>query len=211
MFATRPDRERFLSAIASDVGALSLLIPPRDAGSHTTRNMPAITRPSDPHVAATRGESMPDGYRTIQAADLVVDGGNVTTADGTWHAPLAHLLWLPILIAAVHAFDPFPVDPGEGHSPRITIRRTVWQRETWDIPAAQGPPHPEAAANWARGRGMPRRVFALSPSETKPIYVDFHSPVLTRILCRRLRRTAADHPDRLVRFTEMLPGPRTAG
>jgi hypothetical protein len=54
---------------------------------------------------------------------------------------------------------------------------------------------------------MPRRVFALSPSETKPIYVDFDSPVLTRILCRHLRRAAADLPGRPVRFTEMLPGP----
>jgi Lantibiotic dehydratase, N terminus len=205
MFATRhPDRERFLSAIASDVGALPYLIPPRDT---TTRNMPAITRPSDPHVAATSRESMPGGYHTMHAADLIVDHGTVTTPDGAWQAPLAHLLWLPMLIAAVHAFDPFPVDPVQGHSPRITIERTVWRRETWDIPAAQGPQRPEAAANWARDRGMPRRVFALSPSETKPIYVDFASPVLTRILCRQVRRAAADDPGRLVRFTEMLPAP----
>jgi hypothetical protein len=208
MFATRhPDRERFLRAIASDVGALPFLIPPRDVGFQTTRNMPSVTRPGDVHVAATPRDSMPDGYRTLHAADLIVEDGHVTTPDGSWQAPLAHLLWLPMLITAVHAFDPFPVDPAEGHGPRITIGRTVWRRETWHIPAGQGPRRPEDAAGWARNRGMPRRVFALSPSEIKPVYIDFDSPVLTRILCRQLRRATADDPGRPVRFTEMLPGP----
>jgi hypothetical protein len=208
VFATRhPDRERFLDAIASDVGTLPFLIPARDIGMQTTRNMPAITRPSDMHVAATGRDCMPDGYRTWQAADLITDGETVTTPDGSWRAPLAHLLWLPMLIAGVHAYDPFPVSPADGHGPRITIGRTVWRRETWDIPAEQGPARPETAATWARDRGLPRRVFALSPSETKPVYTDFDSPVLTRILCRQLRRAAADYPGRPVRFTEMLPGP----
>jgi hypothetical protein len=62
-------------------------------------------------------------------------------------------------------------------------------------------------AQWARERGLPRRVFAKSPIEMKPIYVDFDSPALTRILCRQIRRAAAEVPDRPVRFTEMLPGP----
>jgi len=62
LFATRhPDRDRFLSAIASDVGRLAFLIPPRDVGRLTTRIMPAITRPDDVHVAATPGACMPDG------------------------------------------------------------------------------------------------------------------------------------------------------
>ena len=85
--------------------------------------------------------------------------------------------------------------------------RTVWRRETWDIPAADGPACAEAAASWARDLGLPRRVFALSPRELKPIYIDFDSPVLTRILCRQLRRAAAGFPGRPVRFTEMLPEP----
>jgi hypothetical protein len=208
MFATRhPDRERFLRAIASDAGALPFLIPQRDGGALTTRNMPAITRPSDVHVAATPTDSMPDGYRTLRAADLLVDDGYVTTPDGSWQAPLAHLLWLPMLITGVHAYEPFPVDPATGHGPRITIGRTVWRRETWHIPAGHGPQRPEAAAGWARDRGMPRRVFVLSPCEVKPVYIDFDSPALTRILCRQLRRAAAVAPDQPVRFTEMLPEP----
>ena len=205
VFATRhPDQDQFLGAIASDVGTLPFLIPPRDAGFHTTRNMPAITRPGDVHVAAGARDRMPDGYRTLSAADLITDGETVTTPDGSWQAPLAHLLWLPMLIAAVHAYDPFPADR---HGPRITIGRTVWRRETWHIPPAQGPARPQDAASWARRLGLPRRVFVLSPGELKPIYVDFDSPVLTRILCRQLRRASAGFPGRPVRFTEMLPGP----
>jgi Lantibiotic dehydratase, N terminus len=209
VFATRhPDRERFLDAIASDAGTLPFLIPPRDVGLQTTRNMPAITRPGDVHVAGDPRDRMPDGYHTLHAADLVVDGDDVTTPDSCWQAPLAHLLWLPMLVAGVHAYDPFPAGPADGHGLRITIGRTVWRRETWDIPAAQGPPSPEAAADWARDRGMPRQVFALSPGETKPVYVDFDSPVLTRILCRQLRRAAAEAPGQPARFTEMLPAPQ---
>jgi hypothetical protein len=208
MFATRhPDKDRFLSAIASDVGTLPFLHPPGGIGSPPTRNMPAITRPGDVHVTAGSRDRMPDGYRTLPAADLIVDGETVTTQDGSWQAPLAHLLWLPMLVAGVHAYDAFPPAGADGHGPRITIGRTVWRRETWDIPAAQAPERPEDAANWARGLSLPRRVFALSPGELKPIYIDFDSPVLTRILCRQLRRAAADFPGQPARFTEMLPGP----
>jgi hypothetical protein len=150
---------------------------------------------------------MPDGYHTLPATDLTTDGETVTAPDGTWQAPLAHLLWLPMLVAGVHAYDPFPPTSADGHGARITMGRTVWQRETWDIPATDGPASAQAAASWARGLGLPRRVFALSPGELKPIYVDFDSPILTRILCRQLRRAAADFPGRPARFTEMLPGP----
>jgi hypothetical protein len=209
VFATRhPDRDRFLGAIASDAGPKPFLIPPRDVGFHTTRNMPATTRPSDVHVAASPRDRMPDGYRTLRAADLITDGQTVTASDGSWQAPLGHLLWLPLMISAVHAYDPFPAAAtAGGHSARLTIGRTVWRRETWHIPPAQGPAAPEDAVSWARGLGLPRRVFVLSPGELKPMYIDFGSPVLTRILCRQFRRAGADSPGRPLRFTEMLPGP----
>jgi hypothetical protein len=205
VFATRhPDRDRFLGARASDVGMLPFLIPPRGVGFQNTRMMPAITRPGDVHVAADPRDRMPDGYRTLHASDLVTDGETVTAPDGSWQAPLAHLLGLPMLVAGVHAYDPFPAD---AHGARITIGRTVWRRETWRVRPADGPARPEDAPKWASDLGLPRRVFALSPGEIKPIYVDFDSPVLTRILCRLFRRAGADLPDRPVRLTEMPPGP----
>ncbi len=60
---------------------------------------------------------------------------------------------------------------------------------------------------FARDRGMPRRLFAKSPLERKPMYLDVESPALARILCRHARQAAADAPDAPIRFTEMLPTP----
>lgn len=212
MFATRhPDREQFLAAIASDVRALPFLHPPGGVGPPPTRNMPAITRPGDAHVVAGPRGRIRDGYRTLPAADLTVDGETVTTLDGSWQAPLAHLLWLPMLIAGLHAYDPFPADPAGGNGPRITIGRTVWRRETWNIPATQAPERPEDAANWARDLSLPRRVFALSPGELRPIYIDFDSPVLTRILCRQLPGPPPTSPASPSGSPRCSPGPTTAG
>jgi hypothetical protein len=91
---------------------------------------------------------MPDGYRTLPAAGLITDGQTITAPDGSWQASLAHLLWLPLMISAVHAYDPFPATTqADGHGTRITIGRTVWRRETWHIPPALGPACSEAAAS----------------------------------------------------------------
>ena len=54
---------------------------------------------------------------------------------------------------------------------------------------------------------MPRRVFAKSPVERKPIYVDLESPALTRIVARQVRHAAEADPAAVMRFTEMLPAP----
>jgi len=80
---------------------------------------------------------MPDGYRTVDARDLIVNGGTATAPDGSWQAPLTHLLWHPMLVAGVQTFKPFPV-AADGHGPRITVGRAVWRRETFSA----GPPRP---------------------------------------------------------------------
>lgn len=48
-------------------------------------------------------------------------------------------------------------------------------------------------------------MFAKSPLERKPMYLDLESPVLAGIFCRQARHAAA--AGRPVRFTEMLPEP----
>jgi hypothetical protein len=109
-----------------------------------------------------------------------------------------------MFVAGIRSYNPFPV---EEHASRLTVSRTVLRRETWQVPCADAPMRPEEAPAWARARGMPRRVFLLSPLEDKPVYVDFDSHVLTGTACRLLRRAAAERPQGVVRFTEMLPGP----
>ena len=80
---------------------------------------------------------------------------------------------------------------------RAQIGRLVVRREHWS--AAAGELAGDLAA-WARERGLPRRVFARSPLERKPRYVDFESPSL----CRALKRFAREGA---IEFEEMLPGP----
>jgi hypothetical protein len=65
--------------------------------------------------------------------------------------------------------------------------------------------------DWAAGLGMPRHVFARTPLEKKPFYVDFCAPLLVGNLVRAVRRTVAesvpgDGPA-MVDIVEMLPRP----
>ena len=82
------------------------------------------------------------------------------------------------------------------------------RREGWSVPAAQLPQRGERLAAFARDLGMPRRVFAKSPLERKPMYLDLDSPVLARILCRHARAAEAEEPGARMSFTEMLPAPQ---
>jgi Lantibiotic dehydratase, N terminus len=205
IFANRhPDRERFLSDWASDVGSPQLfMIPPRAPGvQQTSRNMPAVTRPDDIHIRATTGAPMPEGYRTVSIGELIAEGEQVTDRRGSFHAPLTDLFALPFLLAAVKTYQPFAV---ADHVPRLTIGRTVLHRETWSVRADELPTDVEETARWARSNGILHRVFCRTPLARKPIYVDLASPVLTNALGRILRKTAAEHPNARVQFAEMLP------
>ena len=78
--------------------------------------------------------------------------------------------------------------------------------EDVEIPAA-GVGEEQPAVAWAGELCLPRRVFARSPHERKPRYVDFESPSLRRQLVRFVAPAREQLPDRPVEFTEMLPGP----
>ena len=51
-------------------------------------------------------------------------------------------------------------------------------------------------------------MFARSPLERKPRYVDFDSPSLCRTLIRFVAPAREQAPNAPVTFTEMLPGPQ---
>jgi hypothetical protein len=121
---------------------------------------------------------------------------------GSFRVPLAEFLYLPIFVAAVRSFD--PVGAGAG---RAQVGRLVVRRASWSAPAAEVPAAPERLTAWARERGLPRRVFARSPLERKPRYVDFESPSLLRTLGRFVAPARERAPGAPVEFTEMLPGP----
>jgi hypothetical protein len=208
MFSERhPDPDRLRGNVHADLGSPLLYgIPRRGPGMLIdARIVPSFTWPDDLHVACDDGDRGPDGYRTIPLAELLVDGDDCTDRAASFRAPLAHLFYIPMFLAAMHTFDPFPM-PGD-HGERITIGRTVLRRETWATSAGSIPAVAGEFAAWARTKGLPRRIFCRPPGEPKPVYVDLESGLLTNSLHRMLRRVADLDPAAPVRFTEMLPGP----
>jgi hypothetical protein len=202
----RPDRERFLETWGSDVGTPTIYpLPPRvPQVPLTARLMPAVTLPGDIVVLPPMPEARArPGSRVVSVADLLVDGATITDSEGSFRAPLHSLFWLPMFVATVFSYEPFP---RVEHMERITVGRTVYRRESWRISVGDCPTDPAAVADWARDHGMPRRVFVRMPDEPKPSYLDVESPVLARIFCRQIRRRA-ERADQLLAVSEMLPRP----
>ena len=208
MFSDRhPDPTGLYRTVHADLGSpLLYVIPRRSPGALIdARIVPRFTWPDDVHIGMSAGDRAPDGYRTIPFEELVVDGDECTDRTGTFRAPLAHLFYIPMFLAAMHSFDPFPVKGNHGE--RITIGRTVLRRETWAERAESIPTETGDFATWAAAKGIPRRLFCRPPGEPKPVYVDLKSKLLTLSLLRMLRAAALRDPAASVRFTEMLPGP----
>ena len=208
MFSERhPDPGRLVAAVHADLGApLLYVIPRRTPGVPIdARIVPSFTWPDDFHVALGAGDRAPDGYRTISLDELLVDGDTCTDRAASFRAPLADLFSIPMFLAAMHTFDPFPIRGAHGE--RITVGQTVLRRETWVANAGSIPAGAGDFAPWARARGLPRRLFCRPPGEPKPVYVDLDSTLLTTSLHRMLRRAAERDRAARVLFTEMVPGP----
>jgi hypothetical protein len=100
------------------------------------------------------------------------------------------------------------------HLPRISIDRLIVCRESWAFPPAeiafaQVKDEVErfvAARRWARANRMPRFVFAKSPVEVKPFYVDFGSPVYVDTFAKIVRRSMENLPEgKMITISEMVP------
>jgi hypothetical protein len=207
VFAHRhPDPERFLADVVATAGeGMPVLLPPWAPGlSGDSRGMPA-TSDEFVHIAALPDTRAQNGRRNWLSQDLEVDGSDLVDRTGELRVPLLEVFWLPMLVAGVRSFDLLPAH--EEHAPRLSIGRTVLRRESWNIPADAIPGRAEQLANFGRERGMPRRVFAKSPLERKPMYLDLESRILSGILCRLARQAAAQPGRQTIHFTEMLPTP----
>jgi Lantibiotic dehydratase, N terminus len=191
-----PSPDALLRRIADEAGSGVHLSPPRRGVVEMTARSWPLYPPGDVVVVAG-DEPVADGARRVALSDVVVDDGHVT--DGTFRVPIAQFLYLPIFVAALRSFDPV----GE-HDGRAQVGRLVVRRASWSEPAGS---LPEDLAGWAREHGLPRRVFARSPLERKPRYVDFESPSLRRMLSRFIAPARENAPTAPVEFTEMLPGP----
>ena len=152
--------------------------------------------------------------RTVTIGSLVLEGSNgelfVRSRDGRLRFEIIEAL--ASLLSSL-ASGSFKLLPPRAHSPRITIDRLVVSRETWRTPASEMEFAFEkneaarylAARRWARDYGVPRFVFARTPIETKPFYIDFSSPVYVNILAKMIRRTVDSGEDAKFAISEMLP------
>jgi hypothetical protein len=200
-----PDPAAFLRAFSADVGRpLTFMMPPwSPVIGHDARGI-ALTPEEAVHIATLPTVRAQHPRRTWQAHELTIDGHDVIDRAGELRIPLADVFFLPIFVSGVRAFE---LLPEAEHSRREQIGNTILRRESWNVPAAEVPQRVEDVPAFARDRGMPRRVFAKSPLERKPMYLDTESPVLGRILCRHARQAAGQDPSARMRFSEMLPTP----
>ncbi|MGA9771469.1 MAG: lantibiotic dehydratase [Blastocatellia bacterium] len=152
--------------------------------------------------------------RTVPIGSLVVDSSNgeliIRSRDGRLRFEIIEAL---ASLMSTLASSSFKLLPPRAHSPRITIDQLVVCRETWRTRASEMKfafEKDEAARylgarRWARGLGVPRFVFAKTPVEMKPFYIDFSSLVYVNILAKMIRRTVETGGDAEFAISEMLP------
>ncbi|WP_175409612.1 lantibiotic dehydratase, partial [Streptomyces sp. TRM64462] len=194
------------------------LLPKEHRSRLSARTRHALVRPEDYHVALVDLTADAGRPRTVPSADVTLterDGALVVVLpDGAEFAAVdvfAHVL-------TTLAMDLFQILPEAPHAPRVTVDRLVVARETWRLgaPGMDFADEKDEARRFVRARrwrerhGLPRFVFVVLPTEPRPFYVDFDSPVYVNILAKAVRRMARREPEGRAVITEMLPTPEQA-
>ncbi|MEU2182035.1 lantibiotic dehydratase [Streptomyces thermolilacinus] len=214
------DRDALVAETSRDFPGPRLLpmLPKELPLKWSTRSRPSLERPEDYHVALVDHTGDPFRQRTVLAADVTVqdrDGALVAVLpDGA----VFDVLDVYANTLTQRVMDRFTLRPEGDHTPRVSIDRMVVARETWTLPVAEmgfSDDKSEArrfvrARAWARERDLPRFVFVVSPTEPRPFYVDFDSPVYVNIFAKAARRLARKDPGARLVVSEMLPTPEQA-
>ncbi len=212
-----PDPAALREALRADLGGGRLRpLLPTSWPRHSNRLAFALENPDDallgfaPAPGADPDRLVPISSMTVRA---VGDVPVVFAADGRcW--PLVEAFDRPLAEVVVEAFK--LTGTGE-HTPRLTVDRLVVAREGWhttlrDCPLAQIDEVSAeselflAARAWRRQLSLPEQVFAKIGSETKPVFVDFTSPLYVGsfgAMLRSARRTGG--ADIGLALSEMLP------
>jgi hypothetical protein len=182
--------------------------------SARTRNV--LVRDQDYCVALADSSADPRRPRTIPSADVTVrdrDGRLVAEVPDGSVFDLVDIFAQALTMQVLDMFRLIPDDVA--HYPRVTIDRMVVARETWRFDPATmnfADDKSEArrfvrAGQWRAEQGLPRFVFVVSPTEPRPFYVDFDSPVYVNIFAKAVRRLLRDKPGGRMTISEMLPTP----
>ncbi|MBS1149543.1 MAG: hypothetical protein H6Q89_1241 [Myxococcaceae bacterium] len=207
-----PVRAQLEALFAEDLGGGHLHTIPFEPFARSTHDLRLA--PDAFHLDVGMGWSSPrPPEQVLRSAELwVVRLGSrlqVRTADRRHCFDALDVFERRIKLKAANHFTLLPPAP---HRPRVRFDSVVVARESWRFTAEQltfaAAPTPSArfleARRWARAAGLPRWVFARSPHEVKPVFVDLDSPALVEVLAKQAR--GADS----FTVTEMLPTPDQA-
>lgn len=219
MVGQHPFPHELYDAIERDLpNDMLLAVPPRNWPRLTNRTSLALVS-SKTHLLEAWPDNIADAPRSrvIPISEMIVedssDGLIVRTRDGRLSFKLIDAFG--DLLSAM-AVDTMKFVNSSQHTPRITIDRLVVSRESWCVDSSEldfveDEDEDERylkVRRWAKEQGFPRRVFVKITNETKPFFVDFHSPVYIGILIRMLRRARTQEPiNKQVVISEMLPTP----
>lgn len=152
----------------------------------------------------------------VAASDIRFDRTDghtfVVLPDGRRYT-LAEAFAVPLSIVAA---DGFKVGLPGPRTPRLVVDRTVVFRQTWRSAVTElGLPTKTVAwqdfaavTQWQAALGLPDRVYAKVPGESKPLYLDLSSPTLVAAFVHQVRRHL-DRNDPIV-VTECLPEPENS-
>ncbi|MFF8911133.1 lantibiotic dehydratase [Streptomyces olivaceoviridis] len=191
------------------------LLPKEHRSRLSARIRHALVRPRDYQVALLDNTADPFRRRTVPSADAAVEH-----REGRLCVVLPDGAVFPVVEVFAHVLttlvtDRFRLLSEADHCPRVTIDRMTVARETWRFagPALDFADDKSEARRFVRARQwrdaheLPRFVFVVSPTEPRPFFVDFDSPVYVNILAKAARRLARKDPDARLTVTEMLPTP----
>ncbi|MER5933042.1 lantibiotic dehydratase [Streptomyces sp. NPDC002054] len=215
-----PDRNELIAEVDRDFPGPRLLpqLPKELPLKWSARSRPSLDRPEDYYVAVIDDTGDPYRPRTLPGADVVVEDRDGALVAVLPDGAAFDLLDVYANTLTQRVMDRFTLRPEGEHTPRITIDKMVVARETWSVPVAElgfAEEKSEAkryvrARHWQAERELPRYVFVVSPTEPRPFYVDFDSPVYLTILAKAARRLARKDPEARLKISEMLPTPEQA-
>lgn len=211
-----PRPEEIYEAITADFAEPRIVpVPPKSWPTLTARTSFEFISPTNYRLMVSPDACGVPPSRALPISDLVVEdeGGELVlrTHDGRLRYEIVEGFGEFLSSLIINFFQPLPP---MRHTPRVTIDRVTVSRESWRFPPAELAFANEtdeaarfvAARKWRRDHNLPRFLFAKTPVERKPFYVDMESPTFVNIFARLVRRsTEAGGADSLVTVSEMLP------
>jgi Lantibiotic dehydratase, N terminus len=191
------------------------MLPKEHRSRLSARIRHTLDRPRDYHVALVDHTVGPHRPRAVRSADVLVEDRDGRLAVVLPDGAVFDLVDVFSHVLTTLVVDRFRLLPDADRTPRVTIDRMVVARQTWRFTGGEldfAADKSEArrfvrTRRWRAAEGLPRFVFVVSPTEPRPFYVDFDSPLYVNLFVKAARRLArSDAGARLV-VTEMLPTP----